>query len=92
LPNESIIISKPALKSGTAPVPDTGTILTDYFTEIECGRALDLAPITLAIWRMQRKGPPVTRIGRRIYYRKASVRAWLESQEKPPCTFNPATA
>jgi hypothetical protein len=27
LPNESIIISKPALKSGTAPVPDTGTIL-----------------------------------------------------------------
>lgn len=66
-------------------------ILNDYFTEEQCARELDMAPITLAIWRMQRKGPPVTRIGRRILYKKSSLREWVASQEGPPCTLNPAT-
>jgi hypothetical protein len=84
--------AKAALSNSTAPTPDSSAILNDYFTEVECARELEMAPITLAIWRMQKKGPPVTRIGRRILYRKSSVRAWLQSQERPPSTLNPATA
>jgi hypothetical protein len=91
MPNE-IPISQKALKTSAAAPPDTGALLDDYLTELECAHALDMAPITLAIWRMQRKGPPVTRIGRRILYRKKSLREWLAAQEGPPCTVNPAIA
>lgn len=59
-------------------------LLDDYLDEDACAAELDLAPITLATWRMQKKGPPVTRIGRRIYYKKSSLREWLASQEEKP--------
>jgi len=75
-----------------APSEQKSSILDDYMNEAECGAELGIAPITLAIWRMQKKGPPITRLGRRILYRKESVRAWLASQEGPPSTLNPATA
>jgi hypothetical protein len=91
MPNDTQTSNK-ALKTSAAAVADSSAILDDYLTEQECARELEMAPITLAIWRMQRKGPPVTRIGRRILYRKSSVRAWLQSQERPPSTLNPATA
>jgi hypothetical protein len=65
----------------------------DYFNEAEAARALDRAPITLAIWRMKRIGPPVTRIGRQVLYKKASLKAWVAAQEGPPSTtFGHATA
>jgi hypothetical protein len=82
---------KETLAAGAATPPDAAAILDDYFTDIECPAELGIAPLTLAIWRTQRKGPPVTRVGRKVYYRKASVRAWLQSQERPPSTLNPAT-
>jgi len=88
--------TKAALLNSSANIDDgqdsSRAILDDYMNEAECGAELGIAPITLAIWRMQKKGPPITRLGRRILYRKESVRAWLASQEGPPSTLNPATA
>jgi hypothetical protein len=61
----------------------TASILDEYFDDNECAAELDVAPITLARWRREKKGPPVTYMGRRILYKKSSVRAWLAAQERP---------
>jgi hypothetical protein len=92
MPNETTTSVRAALAATTTAPPNSSPILDDYLTEEECAAELNVAAITLAVWRMQKKGPPVTRIGRRILYRKSSVRTWLQSQERPPSTLNPATA
>lgn len=60
----------------------THDFLSDYFTLNEAAEALGLSTRTLVRWGQLRKGPPVTRIGRRTLYRKDSVREWLLEQEK----------
>lgn len=32
--------------------------------------------------RAQRKGPPFIQLGRKVYYRKAAIEAWLLDQEQ----------
>jgi hypothetical protein len=44
---------------------------------------LGVIPLTIVRWRLQKKGPPSTWIGRRLFYRRASVEAWLAAQERP---------
>jgi hypothetical protein len=58
-------------------------LMQDFFTADELSVELGVAGITLARWRLQRQGPPVTMLGRRVLYRKSSVREWLAAQEKP---------
>ena len=38
-------------------------------------------PRTLDRWDVLRTGPPRTRVGRKIYYNRVSVRRWLAAQE-----------
>jgi hypothetical protein len=57
-------------------------ILDDYVAEDVCAAELGLAPITLARWRAQRKGPPYTKVGRRILYHRPGTRAWVAAQEQ----------
>jgi hypothetical protein len=92
MPNEIPASNKTLLNTSTAAAPNSRAILDDYHNEVGAAAELHVAPITLAIWRMQKKGPPVTRIGRRVLYKKSSLREWVASQEAPPCTVNPATA
>jgi predicted DNA-binding transcriptional regulator AlpA len=84
----SKVSTKSKLNVSTAAAPESAAILDDYLNEDQCAEALGMAAVTLAIWRMQRKGPPITRIGRRIYYRKSSLKTWLESQETPASTVS----
>jgi hypothetical protein len=62
------------------------SILADFFDEDELSVELGVAKISLARWRMLRQGPPVTHIGRRVFYRKSSVRNWVVAQEHAPAT------
>ena len=62
---------------------DAAGILADYWDEAECAAELKISPLTLKRWRPQKKGPPVTYVGRQPYYRKASVKAWVAAQERP---------
>ena len=62
---------------------NTSSILDEYLDDIGCAAELNIARITLARWRMQKKGPPATYMGRRILYKKSSVKAWLAEQERP---------
>jgi len=49
--------------------------------EGEAGAELQRHPRTLKRWRDLGEGPPYTRVGRRIYYRRSALRQWLLSQE-----------
>jgi len=57
-------------------------LLHDYMTTEELADELNVTPITIVRWRAEKKGPPVTWIGGRVFYRRASVQAWLVAQEQ----------
>jgi hypothetical protein len=58
-------------------------LLRDYLTPDQLASELGLNPETLKRWRRLSRGPPVTLIGRQPYYHRASVIAWMRSQEIP---------
>ena len=56
-------------------------ILTEFFTKQELASELDCEVRTLDRWDTLGIGPPRTKIGRKILYRRSSVHKWLLSQE-----------
>jgi hypothetical protein len=75
---------KPAPKqaNGSTESQARSGVLDDYISTEKLAAELDVAPLTVIRWRLQKQGPPVTRLGRRILYRRASVQAWLAAQEQ----------
>jgi hypothetical protein len=65
----------------TEPEPAAG-LLDDYLTVDQLAAELDVAPITVKRWQALKQGPPLTRVGRRVLYRRASVQQWLVRQEQ----------
>jgi hypothetical protein len=59
-----------------------GALLDDYMDTAQLAAELGVIPLTIVRWRVAKTGPPVTRIGRRLYYRRSSVRAWMAEQEQ----------
>jgi predicted DNA-binding transcriptional regulator AlpA len=57
-------------------------ILQEYTPPVELASELGVCVKTLERWRTLGQGPPVTKIGRRVYYRRSSVAAWLNSREE----------
>jgi predicted DNA-binding transcriptional regulator AlpA len=57
-------------------------LLDDYWTVDQLAEELDIAPITVKRWAALKQGPPATKIGRRVLYRRSSVQAWLARQEQ----------
>ena len=51
---------------------------SELLTTPEAAQALRLSERTLIRWRVERKGPPIVRAGRRIMYRARDLDAWLE--------------
>ncbi len=60
------------------------TVIDDYLRPAELAAELKVCEMTLKRWRACREGPPVTKIGRRVYYSRASVTEWLKSREQKP--------
>lgn len=46
----------------------------------ESAEFLGLRPVTLEMWRWQRKGPPFRRHGRRVFYALSELRTWSDGQ------------
>jgi hypothetical protein len=63
---------------------DTDHVLAGYMTIEELAAELDMAVITLATWRMQQKGPPYIKVGRKILYSRTTVKDWIASQVHTP--------
>jgi hypothetical protein len=66
----------------------TTEIATDYISQKELAEELGklrgkaYSPFTLMAWERNGRGPPVTRIGRDVFYFRPSVEKWLRAQEK----------
>jgi hypothetical protein len=57
-------------------------LLSDYLLPNELAAELKVQPRTLARWRVLGEAPPVTMIGRKPYFAKSSVAAWLKAREQ----------
>jgi predicted site-specific integrase-resolvase len=60
---------------------DAGTLLGDYLSEHQLAKELGVTIRTLRKWRSLGEAPPVTRLGKRIYYARRQARAWLETRQ-----------
>ena len=60
--------------------PD-GTLIGDYLTAEQASNQLGITRRTFDAMCARREGPPRTRIGRRVYYRKEALADWLRKQE-----------
>jgi Helix-turn-helix domain len=75
-----------AMALSTGPVVADGPsaarpITADLLPRAEVARQFDVCQRTLRRWEKSRQGPPVIRVGKRVYYRTESVRRWLLEQE-----------
>jgi hypothetical protein len=57
-------------------------LLDEYFSPEELASELNVCTKTLDRWRVQRTGPPITKIGRKSYYSRSAVAAWLRAREQ----------
>lgn len=64
--------------SQTTP-PD---VLQGYVTEQQLAVMLRRCRRTLERWRTARTGPPITRIGKSVFYRRDGVLDWLRQKEE----------
>lgn len=68
------------------PLPDASEdipdLLADWISREQLACALSLTTDTLSRWEARRKGPPCTRIGRKVFYRRAAVQDWIRAQEQ----------
>jgi predicted DNA-binding transcriptional regulator AlpA len=67
-----------------------GALLDDCLTEDETARELNKHVRTLARWRSRREGPPFVKLGREVFYRRQSIRAWIARQEFDPAAIEPS--
>jgi predicted DNA-binding transcriptional regulator AlpA len=65
-----------------APQDKPLNLLADWISREQLAGELGLASDTLARWEARQLGPPCTRIGRKVLYRRTSVQEWISSQEQ----------
>jgi len=74
-------INMPHLGSMPDPEEKPRTIMVGWISRLDLALELDLSVDTLRRWEAQRTGPTCVRAGRKVYYRRSAVEAWLEDQE-----------
>ena len=60
---------------------DPSEILADYVTRSDLAKQLNKSERTLDRWHQFRIGPPRSRIGNLVIYRRDALHHWLRSQE-----------
>ena len=60
------------------------SLKAQYLTCAEASEILHISEQTLYRWRRQRQGPPVSKVGRKNFYRRDAVVEWLLSLERSP--------
>jgi hypothetical protein len=56
-------------------------LLADFLTQDEAADELKICERTLDRWRRLGEGPPITKLGRRVLYRRSSLQAWIRTRE-----------
>jgi predicted DNA-binding transcriptional regulator AlpA len=62
------------------PGPDIG-LLDDWISRHDLAISLGVSEDTLWRWDAKHTGPLSIKLGRKVYYRRATVRSWLEARE-----------
>ena len=57
-------------------------LLADFLTPVETAAELQICKRTLDRCQALHEGPPKTKLGRRVLYRRSSVQAWLHAREE----------
>jgi hypothetical protein len=57
-------------------------VLADYLLPDELADELGVCVETIKRWHRAGRGPPKTFVGRRIYYSRTSIAAWLRTREQ----------
>ena len=57
------------------------SLLAEFLEQDEAAAELKVCQRTLDRWRRLGDGPPITKIGRRVLYRRSSLQAWLHGRE-----------
>lgn len=67
-----------------APTPQNQplNLLANWISREQLAGELGIARDTLARWEARQLGPPCTRIGRKVFYRRVSVATWIDAQEQ----------
>jgi excisionase family DNA binding protein len=61
---------------------DSEPLLSEFLTTEELAAELGLNKRTLDRWAALGMGPPRTRVGRKVLYRRTSAQKWLAAQEQ----------
>lgn len=56
-------------------------LLSDYLDENAAAAALHVCTKTLRRWRALGDGPPMTRLGRKVLFRRTAIAEWLAAKE-----------
>jgi transcriptional regulator with XRE-family HTH domain len=64
------------------PAAASLNLLAEWIGREQLAQQLMVTPDTLSRWEAKRVGPPCMRIGRKVFYRRASVEQWLLSREQ----------
>lgn len=59
----------------------TAGLLGEYMTADQLAAELGVTVLTVRRWAALRTGPPITRVGRKVLYRRQAVQKWLLKQE-----------
>jgi len=60
-------------------------LLKDYIPRKDLAEELGYTEKTLINWELDGRGPPATRLGRRVLYFRPTVQKWLREQEAKGC-------
>jgi Helix-turn-helix domain len=58
------------------------SLLSDYLSPAKLADELGVCTKALDRWRVFGDGPPITKIGRRTFYSREGVAAWLQKREQ----------
>jgi helix-turn-helix protein len=53
-----------------------------FFTVVEAATFLRVSPVTLSRWRIEGRGPPYRKFGRRVVYARDDLLAWAREQSR----------
>jgi hypothetical protein len=74
-------VQKPCSTTSFSP-PKPPEDSRDFLNVAETAALLRISPVTLCRWRIEGKGPPFRKFGRRVLYAHADLLAWAESQRR----------
>jgi hypothetical protein len=82
-------IATPRALPATAPGVETSSMGGQqtvsppiFLTALEAADFLRISPVTLGRWRIEGKGPPFRKFGRRVLYATSDLIAWGEAQKR----------